>query len=253
MPMSGFPWRRAAKAWWRAIGHLVAEKRGNVPAAFNKEINLADVARVSGVPQEKLEHLASLFAAAQRPVAVAGGGALAHSGGLANAKAILALNALVGSLGKGGVSLIPGEPRLGSLKQAMDLVQKMKDGKVEVLFIHGVNPVFELPAALGFEAALAKVKTVISFATFPDETALKSDFVFPDHSALELFGYQKVLAGAHRQALAGSQPVVAPLYDTRATLDVLLAGAALAGGPVKEKLAYTDEVDYLQKQILPLI
>jgi anaerobic selenocysteine-containing dehydrogenase len=63
-----------------------------------------------------------------------------------------------------------------------------------------------------------------------------------------------VLAGADRQAYSGSQPVVAPLYDTRATVDVLLAAAAAAGGAVKDKLAgYTDEVDYLQKQILPLI
>ena len=36
-------------------------------------------------------------------------------------------------------------PRTGSLKQVQDLVQKMNDGKVEVLFIHGVNPIFELP------------------------------------------------------------------------------------------------------------
>jgi len=237
-----------------ALGRLVAEKRGGSQTAAFKDVNIADVVRVSGVPQEKLEHLATLFANAQHPLAVAGGGALGHTNGLANAKAILALDALAGSLGKaGGVSLIPGDPRTGGLKQVQDLVQKMNDGKVEVLFIHGVNPVFELPAALGFEAALAKVKTVISFATFPDETALKSDFAFPDHSALESFGYQNVMAGADRRAYSGAQPVVAPLYDTRSTIDVLLAAAALAGGPVKERMVYSDEVDFIQKKILGLI
>lgn len=235
-----------------ALGRLVAEKRGIDAAAF-KNVNLAEVVRVSGVPQDKLEHLAELFANAQHPLAIAGGGALGHSNGLANAKAILALDVLVGGLGKGGVSLVPGEPRTGSLKQVQDLVEKMRAGQVEVLLVHGVNPVFELPASLGFEEALSKVKTVISFSSFPDETALKSDFVFPDHSALESFGYQHVLAGADRQAWAGLQPVVAPLYDTRATLDVLLAAVAALGGTLKDKLNYTDEVDYLQKQIVPLI
>ncbi len=196
-----------------AIGRLVAEKRGGTPPAAFKDVNIADAVRISGVAQEKLEHLATLFATAKQPLAVAGGGALGHAGGLANAKAILTLNVLVGNPGKaGGVSLIPGEPRSGSLKQVQELVQKMNDGKVEVLFIHGVNPVFELPAALGFEAALAKVKTVISFATFPDETAQKSDFAFPDHSALESFGLPKRAGrsrpqGAFRRATGGGAAV----------------------------------------------
>ncbi len=47
--------------------------------------------------------------------------------------------------------------------------------------------------------------------------------------------------------------MVAPLYDTRATLDVLLAAATAVGGPVKDKLAYTDEVDFIQNKIVPLI
>ncbi len=207
-----------------------------------------------GITREKLQQLAVLFAGAKAPLAIPGGGALGHANGLEAAKAILALDGLVGNLGKpGGVGLIPGEPRTGSLSQIQDLIQKMRDGKVDVLFIHGVNPVFELPPALGFSDALAKVKTVISFATFPDETALKSDFVFPDHSALELFGYQRVLAGADRQTLTGAQPVVSPLYDTRATVDVLLAAAARLGGAVQSKLNYSDEVDFMQKKLVPLL
>ena len=33
----------------------------------------------------------------------------------------------------------------------------MKSGGVKVLFVHGVNPVFELPKAIGFADALANV------------------------------------------------------------------------------------------------
>ncbi len=236
-----------------ALARLVAEKRGAAADAF-KAVDPADAAKTAGITLEQLEHLAGLFAGSSAPLAVPGGGALGHANGLESAKAILGLDVVVGNLGKaGGVSLIPGEPRSGSIKGVQDLVQKMRDGKVDALFIHGVNPVFELPQTLGFAQALAKVKTVISFATFPDETALQSDYVFPDHSALESFGYQRVLAGADRQMISGSQPVVAPLYDTRATVDVLISAAIALGPAVQNKIKYTDEVDYIQKQLVPLL
>ena len=79
---------------------------------------------------------------------------------------------------------------------------------------------------------------VISFASFPDETALASDYVLPDHTPLESWGYQRSLAGADRTVLSGVQPVVVPLYDTRATVDVLLAAARLVGGSLTTGLPY---------------
>jgi len=129
----------------------------------------------------------------------------------------------------------------------------MNAGEVETLFIHGTNPVFELPASAGFQTALKKVKTVISFSTFEDETVIESDYVFPDHAALESFGYQRVLLGSDREAYSSIQPVVAPIHDTKATADVLLAAILASGGNLASGIPYTDEVDYLQKTITPLI
>jgi len=125
----------------------------------------------------------------------------------------------------------------------------MNNSQVKVLFVHGSNPVFELPKHAGFTEALAKVPLVISFATFPDETAMLSDYILPDHSPLESFGYQRLLAGADRPVYSSIQPAVAPLYETRATADALLAAASAAGKP----LPYTDEVDFIQQKIVPLI
>ena len=68
----------------------------------------------------------------------------------------------------------------------------------------------ELPASLEFTQALAKVQTVISFASFYDETSLLADYVFPDHTGLESWGYQKVITGADRPVISGAQPVVVP-------------------------------------------
>jgi anaerobic selenocysteine-containing dehydrogenase len=121
------------------------------------------------------------------------------------------------------------------------------------LFIHGVNPVFELPKALGFEDALKSVPLVISFATFPNETAMQADYIFPDHHGLESWGYQRVATGAGQSTLSGAQPVVVPYYNTRATTDLLLAAGAAASGDLAGALHFPDEVAFIQDRLLPMV
>lgn len=237
----------------QALGRLVAELRGGKTAQLDA-VEVTAAAAASGVAPETLERLARLFAEAARPLAIPGGGALGHRQGLAAAQSILRLNQLAGNLGQpGGVFLAAEQTGASSLADLQGLVERMNAGQVKVLLIHGVNPLFELPAALGFGAALAKVPLVISFATFPDETALQSDVILPDHSPLESWGYQRTLAGSDRQALSASQPVVSALYDTRSTADVLLAAVRGIGGALAVKIPYSDEVDFLQKKLLPLL
>jgi anaerobic selenocysteine-containing dehydrogenase len=243
-----------------AIGRIAAETRGGVmPAAF-ADVDVEAAAKASGVSAEKLDELGKLFASANAALAIPGGAALGHSNGLETAEAVLALNALVGGLGRvGGMYLTPLAPmqaefnRPANLMEMAAFVEKMKGGEIKTLFIHGVNPVFELPKVLGFENALKSVPTVISFATFPDETAVQADYVFPDHHSLESWGYQRVAAGSAQSALSGAQPVVSPYYNTRATADVFLAAAALAGGKAAEALAFKDEVEFIQSKIVALV
>ena len=244
-----------------ALGKLVAEARGGaIPAAF-VNVDVPAAATASGVDEETLHHLAELFAGGDRPLAIPGGAALGHTNGLEAAEAILALDALTGSVGReGGVyftpapAVHPSTPRvLGTLPDINDLVTRMRDGRVKVLFVHGANPVFDLPPALGFSAALANVPQVISFASFPDETALQADYVLPDHTPLESWGYHRVATGGDRPAISGSQPVVQPQHDTRATADVLLAAVQAAGGDLASRLAYKDEVEYIQQALLGLV
>ena len=243
-----------------AIGRLAADARGvPVPQAFTS-VDPADVASKSGIKLETLEHLAGLFANSTRALAIPGGSALGQSNGLAVAEAVLALNALVNNFGKtGGVffsALAPNQTeyhRTISANEMQDFIKKMADGKFKVLFVHGMNPVFELPVSMGFKNALKGVEQVISFATFPDETAVEADYVFPDHHGLESWGYQRVVTGANQPVLSGAQPVVSPFYDTRATVDVLLAAAQLAGGAFASALPFTDEVEFLRSKIAPLM
>jgi anaerobic selenocysteine-containing dehydrogenase len=243
-----------------AIGRLVARKRGAaLPPAFSG-VSVEEAAAASGVSVETLDRLAELFAGGARPLAIPGGAALGHGAGLETAEAVLALNALAGNLGQpGGLHLSALSPldeehhRPASPRELAALVEKMRSGQVQTLFIHGVNPLFELPRAAGFEAALRNVPQVISFATFPDETAMQADLILPDHHGLESWGYQRVATGAAQPTLSGAQPVVSPYYDTRATADVLLGAAALAGGDLAAALPYKDEVEFMQSRLAGLV
>ncbi len=237
-----------------AIGKIAATKAGVVTPAIFADVNLNDVSQISGISMEKLLQLGELFGSDNKAIALPGGSALTTRNGLDAAKAILALNVLVENTSQpGGVFPTFGENHTSDFAAVNALIAKMNAGEVDTLFIHGTNPVFELPASAGFQATLKKVKTVISFSTFEDETVVESDYVFPDHAALESFGYQRVLLGSDREAYSSIQPVVVPIHDTKATADVFLAAILAMGGNLASGIPYTDEVDYLQKTITPLI
>ncbi len=221
--------------------------------------DIAAAAQAAGVSEERLLRLAGIFARAERKLALPGGAALAQSNGLETAQAILALNVLAGNLGQpGGVQfwLAPAVGQDGgaaSFGEIKDLVDRMNKGQVKTLFIHGVNPLFELPQALGFAQALENVSQVISFASFFNETAAQSNYLLPDHTPFEAWGYQRTSSGGEQGTLSSIQPVVTPLYDTKSSVDVLLAAFQLLGDETAPRLPYRDEVAYLQQAVAKLV
>jgi anaerobic selenocysteine-containing dehydrogenase len=254
-----------------ALGNLIATAAGGTMPAAYANVDVNSIATYAGVSLDTLQRLATMFAQASHPLAFPGGAALGLSNGLQTAESILALNALVNNVGKdGGVYLSPLAPladayhRPASLKEMAGFVDQLKSGKIKVLFVHGVNPLFELPHSLGFADALKNVPQIISFATFPDETAVQADYIFPDKHGLESWGYQKVATGVGSSTLSGAQPVVAGVYsadsavpqifyDARATADVLLAAAQKAGGALASALKFKDELEYIQNQLNGLL
>ncbi len=242
-----------------AIGKLAAQAKGVSATAFDG-VNPDDVAAKSGVSVETLTRLAAKFSGAAKPLAIPGGAALAQANGLFNAEAVLTLNALVNNAGQaGGIFFSPVSPlqddyhQPASMQEMQNFVQQMAAGKFKVLFVHGVNPAFELPESLGFADASAKVPQIISFATFPDETSLLADYIFPDHHGLESWGYQRVATGAAQSTLSGAQPVVSPKFNTRSTVDVLLAAARAAGGNFASTLPFADEVAFVESKVTPVV
>jgi anaerobic selenocysteine-containing dehydrogenase len=244
----------------QAIGRIVAEKRGlPLPPAFaNADVGAA--ATSAGIDSKTLERLGGRLAAGARPLAVPGGAAIGQSNGTALAEAVLALNVLLQNVGKdGGVSLSPIAPladeyhRPATMKEMASLIDRMRSGAIKTLFVHGVNPAFELPQSMGFEEAAAGVEQMISFASFPDETALLADYVLPDNHPLESWGYQQVATGTTAAVLSGAQPVVMPFVNSKSTVDVVLAAVQQVGGDLATGIPYKDEVEFLQHKMEPLL
>lgn len=243
-----------------ALGRIIVEQGlagafGRSKAELYQQVEVGLLAEASDVSAERLEQLATIFAQADQPVAIPGGLPAGQSNGYEAYLAIHALNMIMRQLGlPGGVFLtspspaetLPTAPPPDSFAAVQSLIEKMQAGEVEMLLVHGANPVFELPAASGFSEALARVPFVVSFSPFVDETAVQSDLILPDHTYLESWGYQVVSPGADRPAVSGQQPVVRPLYDTRSTASVFLALAEEIGGAVAEALPWADEILFLE-------
>jgi len=128
-----------------------------------------------------------------------------------------------------------------------NLINAMRRGQIDVLFLHDTNPLFELPPWVRFQEAMRAVSLIVSFSSAIDETSLWADLVLPDHSYLESWGYRLPATGADRPCISGLQPVVSPLYDTRATADVFLTLAASLGGAVAKALPWADEASFLKE------
>jgi anaerobic selenocysteine-containing dehydrogenase/Fe-S-cluster-containing dehydrogenase component len=185
----------------------------------------------AGIERKTFDGLVDALVHAKSAVALPPGVSATTTAGTSAAAAVLLLNALLGASGK--TMLVPerGSEGAGSGYPALlRLVEAMKAGQVDVLLVHGANPVYSLPAALGFAEALAKVGTVVSFATLSDETSEAADLVLPDHSALESWGDAAPRAGVRSLV----QPTIRPLHDTQALGDTLLSVGRAVGASLPE-------------------
>jgi molybdopterin-containing oxidoreductase family iron-sulfur binding subunit len=105
------------------------------------------------------------------------------------------------------------------------LIERMRAGQVGVLLVHGVNPAYTLPPSLGFAEVSKRVPFVASFADRVDETGRLADVVAPDHHALESWNDHE----PRRGLLSLTQPTLAPLCNSRAFQETLLAWAGYLG------------------------
>ncbi len=211
-----------------ALAGIVADNHGVADASFRAAVegHSADsAAKATGLTAETINHLAKEFGAASPSLAVAGGVGSQYSNAAELCAAVNLLNYAAGNIGQ--TVLFGAAPDSGDGHAALAALQAdMAAGSVKVLLVHEANPVYGLPGAGGFSAALAKVPFKVSTALVFDETAAECDLLLPNLHALERF--DDIMPRAGVRGLC--QPVMQPVFDGRNTGDVVLQMAQKAGG-----------------------
>jgi len=185
--------------------------------------------KITGVAARRIERIAREMVEQRPSVAIAGGAPLAMSNGLFTALAVNALNALMGSVNEpGGVFFTPQAAQPAVALAPSSSIDKLAasvlsgQSPVRALLVDGVNPVFATPRAWQVKEAFDKIPFIVSFGSFIDETAAMADLVLPDHSFLESWVDSAPESGSLVAVLNVAAPAMKPLYQTRATPDVLL-------------------------------
>ncbi len=218
-----------------AIANAVAKKKGvSVPANIGS-YSISAVAAEIGFSEHSLEAVAeALLGSAGKSIVVAGGlsSKTEHSYCLQ-----LVANFLNSTLGNDGKT-IDGTAQSftkvgGKFSEITKLVSEMNSGAVDALIVYRSNPIYSLPKAVGFQAAMAKVPLVISISDREDETALLADFLLPDHHFLENWGDAMPKKGV----VSIQQPTLAPIHSTRSYQDTLITLSKSAGLKPKGLLA----------------
>ena len=200
---------------------------------------MATAATASGVTEATLQRLADELRAA-KPSLVLGG--VNTPDAYLVALAAARINKAAGNV---GTTVKPDEGLAGiggadSARAVAALAGEMNAGSVRVLFVRGANPIHTLPRAVQFAEGMAKVPLKVSFSSYPDETSELCDVVLPDSHALESWGDSEPVRGT----LGMQQPVMDPLFNTRATADVLIA-VARADASMSARYPYLTYRDFL--------
>lgn len=115
-----------------------------------------------------------------------------------------------------------------------------KPYKPKILFLYYTNPLFSNPNPDLFLKAFQEIPLIISFSPYMDDTTQFADLVLPDHTPLERWQDDPLFLNNGFPVLGIRQPVIDPLYQTKATGDVLLAVAKSLGGEIRNALPWDD-------------
>jgi anaerobic selenocysteine-containing dehydrogenase len=223
------------------------------------------VSKRTGVPIDTLIRLAREFASNQPSLAIGYRDRPFHQ------MAVATLNGLVGSIDTSGGILTPRAVPLQSLppvgkdpiaqkglqveridggtKPSLMLQQPYlftrntisgKPYRPEVLFLYYTDPLFSNPIPDLFSDALVQIPLIVSFSPYMDDTTALADFILPDRTPLERWQDDPVFLNNGFPVLGIRQPVIEPLYQTKATGDVLLHLAKSLGGEIQKAFPWTD-------------
>jgi len=244
------------------LARALLAKGGPAAAAAPPQLVAAvgpyDKARVlaeTGASEEAFDRLVALLLERSPSLVLSGPSAEGHAHGYSSAQAILALNWVLGNLGK--TVFAPArmpfpqiEAEEGDTASLRRFAGSLRDGRFDTVILLDVNPVFTAPAALGMQDALAKAAFKVSFASYLDETARAADLVLPLDSAMEDWGTHVPSYTGEVPELTVQQPLMERLHPeaTRSAGDILLT--LLRDRRPAEYKAFPDFYAYLRASLL---
>ena len=201
------------------------------------------VASVTEVPVETIKRLAQEFVSHGPSLALGGGIAASSRQETASLIAVNLLNYIAGNIGETVHFYETQErPQVSSYTALSSLIDEMQRGEIPLLLLANTNPAFSLPPSSGLAEALTRVPFVVSFSSFPDETAEQADLMLPEHTPLESWGDSHPEAGVYGLM----QPVMPPVFETQALGDTLLSVAAQVDEAFSEAVPWKNFFEYLQ-------
>jgi Fe-S-cluster-containing dehydrogenase component/anaerobic selenocysteine-containing dehydrogenase len=211
----------------RGLGRLTSNDA--VTAAL-APFGLDAVAAKIGVDAGVLRGVADELSRAQgRSLVVAGGSASSSISGEALELAAILLNLTLGAYDASLFEVDARGPAVpAGAGELARLAGDMLEGRVQLLIVAGVNPLYDAPPAWRLPEAFANVPVIVSLNDRLDETSRLSDLLAPSSHPFECWGDAEL----PRQVFAVQQPVVSPLFDTRGGLDLVVEWAAAVGDPL---------------------
>ena len=240
------------------------------------------VSDITGVPSQTILELAREVGQTKPALVLGDQGAIDNTNGTFSLMAIHSLNALLGNFEREGGVFFVQEPSFAKLpplqvdaaskrgSQQAPLAQA-RDGTfpltnfsiesftkniladdpypVSVLFLYRGNPVFQSIDSQAFANALKKIPLVVSFDSVINETSEYAHLVLPEHTFLEGWNEISNVPSVGFTHIGIQQPVVAPLYDTRHTGDVIIQLAKRAGGSVASAFPFENYGEILKERI----
>ncbi len=248
-----------------------ADPKGREHLGFREfilsEYDSSVVSRKTGVPVDVIIRLAREFASNQPSLAIGYRDRPFHQ------MAVSVLNGLSGNIESAGGVLAPRSipyqalppfqkdataqrgVRMQRMDGAKDLAMATYGGgpylfarnvlsekpyKLKALFLYYTDPLFSNPNPDLFQKAFAQIPLIISFSPYLDDSTSYADLVLPDHTPLERWQDDPVFLNNGFPVLGLRQPVIEPLYQTKATGDVLLQLAKSLGGEIQKAFPWND-------------
>ena len=200
--------------------HRVRVSASNLPAlaaALAAAVGVPGAAAPDGVD----EATRTMVAAAAEDLRKSAGRAVVVAGDYAPPGVQALAHAVNREIGAFGTTVLVTDPvEAVPVDQATSLKELAADlgaGKVDLLLLLGVNPVFDGPADLDFASAMKQAGLAVHLGLYADETSAFAEWHVPEAHYLETWGD----ARGHDGTVSIQQPLVDPLYEGKSALEMV--------------------------------